>query len=140
MIDQSEGAHERFFSIFITEGQVCVLRTCHCHRLVCFFCEICQNLIFVAKVTSAVSYLRSELEKDGIAVTNFPRKHLFNTDAVIAHRKIELSDFIRCYVLPNWFNPACRAFREFDIKAARTGPPGAQADAIDLRDDDSHRE
>ena len=63
---------------------------------------------------SEFDYLRSQLEKDGITVTDFPRKHLFNTDAVIAERKIELSEFIKCCVLPNWFNPACRAFLEFD--------------------------
>jgi hypothetical protein len=58
--------------------------------------------------------LRNQLEEDGIAVTDFPRKHLFNTRQVIAERKIELSDFIKCCVLPNSSNPACRAFLDFD--------------------------
>ena len=72
------------------------------------------KLVRVSRRYSEFDSLRSQLEEDGITVTDFPRKHLFNTDAVIAERKVELSDFIKCCVLPNLSNPACRAFLELD--------------------------
>ena len=72
------------------------------------------KLVRVSRRYYEFDSLRSQLEEDGITVTDFPRKHLFNTDAVIAERKIELSDFIKCCVLPNSSNPACRAFLDFD--------------------------
>ena len=72
------------------------------------------KLVRVSRRYSEFDSLRNQLEEDGIAVTDFPRKHLFNTRQVIAERKIELSDFIKCCVLPNSSNPACRAFLDFD--------------------------
>ena len=63
---------------------------------------------------SEFDYLRTQLEKHGIAVTDFPCKRWRHTDAVIAERKIKLSGFIKRYVLPNTSNSACRAFLEFD--------------------------
>ena len=88
--------------------------------------------------------LRSQLEKDGITVTDFPRKLLFNTDGVIAERRIELSDFINCCVLPNVQSTACRAFLELDqhqsgAKASSQGPgvvlfPSLAGSVLDCED------
>ena len=60
--------------------------------------------------------LREQLEKGGIVVTDFPRRHLFgsNTDGVVAGRKMKLLDFVKCFVLSNDQNSACRAFLELD--------------------------
>ena len=67
----------------------------------------------VARRYSEFDSLRKQLEKDGIDVVDFPRKHLFRsyTDA---ERNIKLSGFIESYVLCNDQNPECRAFLDLN--------------------------
>jgi len=93
--------------------------------------DVAARLYTVSRRYSEFDSLRNLLEKDGITVTDFPRKHVFrsNSDAVIAERNLALSDFIKSFVIPNGLrsrqsSAACRAFLELDQGGA--GAEGAQ--------------
>lgn len=113
--------------------------------------DVAARLYTVSRRYSEFDSLRNLLEKDGITVTDFPRKHVFrsNSDAVIAERNLALSDFIKSCVIalqptskgivpivpapgitiPNGLRSrqsiaACRAFLELDQGGA--GAEGAQ--------------
>ena len=67
----------------------------------------------VARRYSEFDSLRRQLEKDGIDVVDFPRKHVFQSYTDV-ERNIKLSIFMESYVLCNDQNPECRDFLDLN--------------------------